>query len=101
LKKGTHIANPFGSHKADCEIIYSEAPQVVVMGNRMPEMGGVETMTAMFGRYHRIPVIQNTAYPQYRENFMPWGAEEYVIKASDFKELKVKIRQVSDKRKKI
>ncbi|MBI5968863.1 MAG: response regulator [Deltaproteobacteria bacterium] len=77
-----------------------ESPQVVVMDIRMPVMDGIETLTALLGKDRQIPVILNTAYPQYRENFMTWGAEEYVIKSSDLTELKKKIREVLDRRKK-
>ena len=77
-----------------------ESPHVVVMDIRMPVMDGIETLTAMLGKDRQIPVILNTAYPQYRENFMTWGAEAYVIKSSDLTELKEKIRQVLNKRKK-
>ncbi len=77
-----------------------ESPEVVVMDIRMPTMDGIETLTAMLGKDRQVPVILNTAYPQYRENFMTWGAEAYVIKSSDLTELKKKIREVLDKRKK-
>ena len=77
-----------------------ESPNVVVMDIRMPVMDGIETLTAMLGKDRQVPVILNTAYPQYRENFMTWGAEAYVIKSSDLTELKQKIREVLDRRKK-
>ncbi len=77
-----------------------EKPHVVVMDIRMPVMDGIETLTAMMGKDRQIPVILNTAYPQYRDNFMTWGAEVYVIKSSDLTELKQKIREILDKRKK-
>jgi DNA-binding response OmpR family regulator len=77
-----------------------ENPQVVVMDIRMPVMDGIETLTAMMGKDRQIPVILNTAYPQYRDNFMTWGAEAYVIKSSDLTELKQKIREILDRRKK-
>jgi CheY-like chemotaxis protein len=77
-----------------------ESPHVVVMDIRMPVMDGIETLTAMLGKDRQIPVILNTAYPQYQENFMTWGAEAYVIKSSDLTELKQKIREVLNKRKK-
>jgi len=77
-----------------------ESPNVVVMDIRMPLMDGIETLTTMLGKDRQVPVILNTAYPQYRENFMTWGAEAYVIKSSDLTELKQKIREVLDKRKK-
>ena len=77
-----------------------EHPQVVIMDIRMPQMDGIETLTALLGKDRQAPVILNTAYPQYRENFMTWGAEAYVIKSSDLTELKKKIREVLEKRKK-
>src|SRR5512138_1421349 len=77
-----------------------ESPQVVVMDIRMPVMDGIEALTNLLGKDRQVPVILNTAYPQYRENFMTWGAEAYVIKSSDLTELKKKIREVLDKRKK-
>ena len=77
-----------------------ESPNVVVMDIRMPVMDGIETLTAMLGKDRQVPVILNTAYPQYRENFMTWGAEAYVIKSSDLTELKKRIREVLDRRRK-
>ena len=77
-----------------------ENPQVVVMDIRMPVMDGIEALTNLLGKDRQVPVILNTAYPQYRENFMTWGAEAYVIKSSDLTELKQKIREVLDRRKK-
>ena len=77
-----------------------EKPQVVIMDIRMPVMDGIEALTAILGKDRLIPVILNTAYPQYKDNFMTWGAEAYVIKSSDLTELKQKIREVLDKRKK-
>jgi DNA-binding NarL/FixJ family response regulator len=53
----------------------------------------------MLGKDRQASVILNTCDPQYRENFMTWGAEAYVIKSSDFPELETKIREVLDRRK--
>ncbi|MDI6753706.1 MAG: response regulator [Thermodesulfobacteriota bacterium] len=77
-----------------------EKPHVVVMDIRMPVMDGIETLNAMLGKNRQVPVILNTAYTQYRENFMTWGAEAYLIKSSDLTELKKKIREILDKRPK-
>lgn len=77
-----------------------EKPHVVIMDIRMPVTDGIETLTAMLGKDRQVTVILNTAYPQYKENFMTWGAEEYLIKSSDLTELKKKVREVLDRRKK-
>ncbi len=86
--------------KQAMEKFKEEKPQAVVMDIRMPTMDGIESLNAMLGYDRQIPIILNTAFPQYRENFMTWGAEAYVIKSSDLKELKHKIREVLEKRKK-
>jgi signal transduction histidine kinase len=85
--------------KEAMEKFKEEKPQTVVLDIRMPMMDGIETMNAMLSRDRQIPVILNTAFPQYRENFMTWAAEAYVTKSSDLTELKEKIREVLDKRK--
>jgi len=77
-----------------------ESPDLVVMDIRMPVMDGIQTMTAMLAKNRQISIIFNTAYINHRENFLTWGAEAYVIKSSDLTQLKQKIREVLDKRKK-
>lgn len=77
-----------------------ENPDLVIMDIRMPVMDGIEALTTMLGKNRQIPVILNTAYPQYRENFMTWGAEAYIIKSADLSELKQTIKKVLTKRKK-
>jgi DNA-binding response OmpR family regulator len=69
-----------------------ESPHLVVLDIRMPVTDGLETLNALMGRNRQLPVILNTAYSTYRDNFMTWGAEAYVIKSSDLTELKEKIR---------
>ena len=78
-----------------------ESPHLVVLDIRMPIMDGLETLNALLGRNRQIPVILNTAYSTYRDNFMTWGAEAYVIKSSDLTELKEKIRAALRSREKI
>ena len=77
-----------------------EKPDMVVMDVRMPNMDGIETLNALLGKDRQAQVILNTAFPQHKENFMTWGAEEYVLKSSDLTELKQKIREVLDRRRK-
>ena len=78
-----------------------EIPDLVVMDIRMPVMDGIQTLIAMLGKDRQVQVILNTAYPQCRENFMTWGAAAYVIKSTDLTELKQKIREVLERRKKL
>jgi DNA-binding response OmpR family regulator len=77
-----------------------EKPHVVVMDIRMPVMDGIEALTAILAKDRQASIILNTAYPQYKDNFMTWGADAYVNKSSDLTELKQKIRVVLEKRRK-
>jgi len=69
-------------------------PDLVVMDISMPGMDGIEAMGRILGQDNKIPVILNTAYASYKDNFMSWSADAYVIKSSDLTELKTTISKV-------
>jgi DNA-binding NtrC family response regulator len=75
-------------------VVQNENPDLVIMDIRMPTMDGIETLIAMLGRNRQMPVILHTAYPEYQENYMTWGAEAYVIKSPDLTQLKKTIQEV-------
>lgn len=79
-------------------IVQNENPDLVIMDIRMPTMDGIETLIAMLGRNRQMPVILHTAYPEYQQNYMTWGAEAYVIKSSDLAHLKKTIHDVLESR---
>jgi len=87
--------------KQAMEKFEEEKPQAIIMDIRMPAMDGIEAMNAILGRDRQIPVILNTAFPEYKQNYMTWGAEAYIIKSCDLSELKHKIREVLEKREKL
>ena len=73
-------------------------PDLVILDISMPGMDGIETLGKILGRERSIPVILNTAYSSYKDNFMTWSAEAYVVKSSDLTELKDKIREILEER---
>jgi DNA-binding response OmpR family regulator len=76
-----------------------ENPNLVILDIRMPEMDGITALNALLGKNRQVPIIFNTAYPQYKENFMTWGADAYVVKSPDLSELKQTIHRVLQRRK--
>ncbi len=66
---------------------------LVVLDIGMPEMNGLEVLEKMLGIDKNLSVILNTAYPSYKDNFMSWAADVYVVKSSDLTELKGKIKE--------
>ena len=69
-------------------------PDLVVMDVSMPGMDGIEAMSRMLAQDHKLPIILNTAYATYKENFRAWSADAYVVKSSDLTELKATIKRV-------
>jgi DNA-binding response OmpR family regulator len=73
-------------------------PDIVVLDISMPGMDGIETLGKVLSRDNTIPVILHTAYSSYKDNFMTWSADAYVVKSSDLSELKVKLAEVLEGR---
>jgi DNA-binding response OmpR family regulator len=60
---------------------------LVVLDIRMPGMNGIELMQRILDRQKDMPVILNTAYSGYRDNYLTWAADAFVVKSSDVSEL--------------
>ena len=75
-------------------------PDLVVLDIVMPEMDGMEALGRMIGKHKGVPVILHSSYPQYKEDFMSWAADAYLMKSSDLTELKETIKGLLEKRKK-
>jgi CheY-like chemotaxis protein len=80
--------------------IQEQLPDLIVMDINMPKMDGIETMGKILGKNKEIPVIINTAYSNYKDNFMTWAADAYIVKSSDMLELKNTIKEVLAKKAK-
>ncbi|AEB09440.1 response regulator [Desulfobacca acetoxidans] len=76
------------------KIIEHQDLNLVILDIRMPGMTGVEALPRILGLKEHLPVILNTAYSQYQQDFMAWAANAYVIKSFDLTELKEKIREL-------
>jgi CheY-like chemotaxis protein len=76
------------------ELVEKTPPDLIIMDIRMPRMDGLEAMGKILDRYKKIPVIIHTAYQGYKDNFLSWNADAYVVKSSDMSELKAKISEI-------
>ncbi len=68
-------------------------PDVVVLDLMLPNMHGLDAFRKILSIDSHIPVIIHSAYSHYKDNFMSWAAEAYVVKSSDLKHLKGAIRR--------
>jgi len=74
-------------------------PDVVIMDINLPnKMDGLESMSKILGINKRIPVIINTGYSEYKDSFMSWAAEAYVLKSADVEPLLEAVRSALAKR---
>ena len=74
-------------------------PDLIILDIVMPVMDGMEALGRIVGKERNIPVIMNTSYPGYREDFMSWAADAYVMKSTDLRELKDKVRELLEKKR--
>ena len=80
------------------EFVDTMKPDLVILDIRMAGMDGIEALQRILERDSTIPVVLNTAYSSYRENFMTWSADAYITKSSDVTELLATIQDLLAKK---
>jgi CheY-like chemotaxis protein len=79
-------------------MLESEKPDLVVMDIRLPGMDGLEAMSRALDRHPRLPIVLNSAYSSYKDNFASWSADAYVVKSADTGELRTRVRELLESR---
>ncbi len=74
--------------------VQEQRPDLIIMDICMPEMDGFEAMGMILSKHKSIPTIINSAYGNYKDTFMSWIADDYIVKSSDLTELKNKIKEL-------
>ena len=95
---GYEVRSAAGGKEALAQIS-QDRPDLVIMDISMPGMDGIEALGKVLGVDNTIPVILNTAYANYKDNFLSWAADAYVVKSSDMDELKKTIKEVLARRR--
>jgi two-component system response regulator (stage 0 sporulation protein F) len=89
-----------GNGKEAMQILKKIKPDLIVLDIVMPVMDGMEALGRMIGKHKDVPIILYSSYPHYREDFMSWAADAYLVKSSDLTELKETIKNLLEKRRK-
>lgn len=79
---------------AALDLFKKEDFDLLITDIRMPEKDGIELIAEIMGMRKNIPIIINTAYQHYKNDFMTWAADAYVAKSSSLTELKSKIKEL-------
>lgn len=76
------------------EMIDSEKPDLVTLDIKMPGEDGLSVLRKIREKDYDLPVIICSAYSVYKSDFSAVAANHYVVKSSNFDELKTKIKDI-------
>jgi len=80
------------------EFVETMKPDLVILDIRMAGMDGIEALQRILERDNTVPVVLNTAYSSYKDNYLTWAADAYVTKSSDVTELLDTVKDLVDAR---
>ena len=83
-----------GNGREAIELLETGKPDLIILDIVMPVMDGMEALGRIVGKERKIPIILNTSYSGYQQDFMSWAADAYVTKSADLNELKKKIQEL-------
>jgi len=86
--------------KEALEKVQEQLPDIIIMDINIPKMDGIETMGRILSKNKEIPIIINTAYSNYKDYFMSWAADAYIVKSSNLSDLKNAVKDVLVKKAK-
>jgi len=82
------------SGKEALERLKVRSVDLVILDICMPGMDGLETLKQIMETSSNPPIILNSAYTYFKDDFLTWAAKAYVVKSSDVSELKAKTKEV-------
>lgn len=68
-------------------------PDLVLLDINMPGMNGIEVLRQMKEERPTMPIILNSAYQEYKQDFGSWASDAYVVKSANMDELKATVRK--------
>lgn len=77
------------------EIAEREKVSLVVLDIKLKgEENGLQTLSLLKKEHKDLPVILNSAYSTFKNDFQTWLADDYLVKSSNLEEIKEKIRML-------
>ncbi len=94
LTKAGYQVTAVLSAQAALNALAKEPFDLMITDIRMPGQNGIELVTKVMSLQPNLPVIINTAYQSYKDDFKTWAADAYIVKSSSLEELKAKIKEL-------
>jgi len=76
------------------KLIENEDFDLITLDIEMPEISGIEIAGKIREMKKDVKIILLTAYSHYKSDLSSWAADAYVVKGSDFSELKQTIKNL-------
>lgn len=73
-------------------LIEKNSPDLIMLAIRLGKYDGLDLLQDIRNTYYHLPVVLCSAYPHFRYDPRSIAADYYVVKSSDLKELKQKVR---------
>jgi DNA-binding response OmpR family regulator len=71
-----------------------ETPDLVILDIKLGDESGIDALMQIVKKRKNVPVILNSAYSVYKDNFQTWAADAYIVKSVDLMPLKEKVREL-------
>jgi len=76
------------------ESVEKDSPDLMVLDMKLGDESGIDALLQIVEHRKDLPVIINSAYSDFKDNFKTWAAEAYIVKSVDLIPLKEKIREL-------
>jgi len=87
-----------GTGDEAARLLQSRTYDLIVLDIQMKGESGLQILQKIVQERSEMPVILNTAFSCYKEDFSSWLADAYVVKSSDLTELKEEINRLLAKK---
>ncbi len=98
LEKEGYAVTTARDAAAGLEALEKAPFDLIITDIRLPEKNGLDFIRIVLERWKDIPIIINSAYESYKQDFLSWAADDYVVKSGSLEELKGKVRDLLKKR---
>lgn len=94
LRRDGHDVRLACDGKEALEEFTAAPPDLLVTEIRLAGIDGLDLMTRVLDRFPKTPVILYSSHAGYRDNFLTWAADAYLLKSLDTSNLRAKVREL-------
>ncbi|MGB2988754.1 MAG: response regulator [Candidatus Zixiibacteriota bacterium] len=95
LRAAGYVTHSVSSGPEALQFVAKNPPlDLIILDIKMAPLDGIEVLKQLRARKVGIPVILYSDYSFYKGDFDTWLADAYVVKSSDLRELKKKVKEL-------